>query len=137
MDNDTKTYPLILQERYLIAALGTKKIAFAANLVRDILMIERSQILVLPFYDAACLGVVHYQNQIIPLISTKKVLGITESNLLQSTLTAVRLNDSTEYLGGVALIVDRMEKSLAAEDLSEEHKFQITDIPPQIWQPQR
>ena len=44
MDDDTKTYPLILQERYLIAALGTKKIAFAANLVRDILMIERSQI---------------------------------------------------------------------------------------------
>lgn len=137
MNNNAETYSLILQNRYLVAVLGTKKIAFAANLVRDILTIERSQILVLPFYDSTCLGVVHYQNEIILLVSTKKILGLTESNLLQSTLTAVRLNDSAEHLSGVGLVVDRMEKSLTAEDLSEELKFQITDIPPQIWQPQR
>ena len=128
---------LILENRYLIASLETKSLAFPTYLVQDILIIERAQILILPFYDSACLGVIHYQNQIVPLISTKQILGIAENTLLQSTLTAVRLNDSAEHLAGVALVIDRMEKSITSEELSQEHKFQLTDIPDRIWQPQR
>ena len=135
--NDRTSSSLILEGRYLIASLETESLAFPAYLVQNILIVERSQILVLPFYDSACLGVIHYQNQIVPLISTKQILGIAENTLLHSTLTAVRLNDSAEHLAGVALVVDRMDKSLTAEELSQEHKFQLTDIPDRIWQPQR
>ncbi|MBE9043339.1 chemotaxis protein CheW [Pleurocapsales cyanobacterium LEGE 10410] len=137
MDYDNKTSSLILQNRYLIALLSTKKLAFSAYLVRDILIVERSQILALPFYDAACLGIYHYQNEIVPLVSVEKILGTTENKVLRSTLTAVRLNKSAEHLAGVAIVVDRMERSLAAEELSQEHQFQLSDIPQQIWQPQR
>ena len=135
--NYNKDSSSILQERYLIALLEDKKIAFPSRLVRDILIVERSQLLVLPFYDPACLGVVYDRDEIIPLVSTKKILGITENKLLQSTLTAVRLNSSAEHLAGVALTVDRMEKSVGAEELSQERKFQLTDIPSKIWKPQR
>ena len=135
--NYNKDSSSILQERYLIALLEDQKIAFPSRLVRDILIIERSQLLVLPFYDPACLGVVYDRDEIIPLVSTKKILGITENKLLQSTLTAVRLNSSAEHLAGVALTVDRMEKSVGADELSRERKFQLTDIPPKIWKPQR
>ena len=135
--NYNKDSSSILQERYLIALLEDQKIAFPSRLVRDILIIERSQLLVLPFYDPACLGVVYDRDEIIPLVSTKKILGITENKLLQSILTAIRLNSSAEHLAGVALTVDRMEKSVGAEELSQERKFQLTDIPPKIWKPQR
>ena len=128
---------LNLQNRYLIAFSKSKSLAFPAYLVQDILTVERAQILVLPFYSSACLGVVHYQNKIVPLIAIEQILGIAENTLLQSTLTAVRLNHSAEHLAGVALVVERMEKSLTAEELSQEHKFQLTDVPAEIWQPVR
>lgn len=137
MNDHTRNSSSILENRYLIGIVGAKKVAFAANLVRDILTFERSQILVLPFYDSTCLGVIHKQNEIIPLISPKKILGITTSTLLKSTLTAIRLNDLTSELSGVGLVVDRMEKSVMAEELSQEYKFQIADVPSGIWQPQR
>ncbi|MDJ0746775.1 MAG: chemotaxis protein CheW [Xenococcaceae cyanobacterium MO_167.B27] len=137
MNTNTQISSLTLQDRYLIASVEPKKLAFPTYLVQDILQVERSQVLSLPFYDSAFVGVVHYQNQIIPLVSAPKILGIKENNLLQLTLTAVRLNKLAEHLTGVGIVIERMEGSLNTEELSQEHKFQLTDIPHQIWQPQR
>ncbi len=137
MNTNTQSPSLTLQDRYLIASVKPKKLAVPAHLVQDILIFERSQILALPFYDSAFLGVIHYQNQIVPLVSAQKILAITENNLLQPTLTAVRLNELAEHLTGVALVIDRMEGSLTVEELDQEHKFQLTDIPHHLWQPQR
>ena len=138
MNTNTQTPNSTLQNRYLIASVESQKLAFPAYLVQDILQIERSQILTLPFYEPAFLGVIQHQNQVVPLISAKKILSVQEGNLLQPTLTAIRLNDLAEQLTGVALVVDQMQKSLDTTQLSSEaHKFQLTDIPAQIWQPQR
>ena len=127
---------LTLQDRYFIASANSTAIAFPADLVRDIIAFERRQILVLPTYDSALLGIFYYQNEIVPAVCTKKVLNIAQNNLLQSNLVAIRLNESAGKLANIALVVDRMEKSLAADELSSEYQFKLEDIPEKIWQPQ-
>lgn len=125
-----------LQDRYFIASVDSKKIAFSADLIRDILAFEREQILTFPTYDPSFLGVFYYQDEIVPIVSTKRILNIAENNLLQSSLVAVRISAIAGELANIALVVDRMEKSLHSGELSSEYQFKLEDIPEQIWQPQ-
>ena len=122
------------QERYLIALVKDFKIAFSATLIREILLFQRSQILQLPFYNRSLIGVVHHQNQIIPLVSAQSIF-LEENKFLQTTFTTVRLGQSGQQLTGVGVVVDRMVKSISQQELTEEHLFQLTDIPKNIWQP--
>ena len=127
---------LTLQNRYFIALVKAKRIAFAANLIRDILTFEREQILAFPIYNQSLLGVFYYQDEIVPVVCTKKVLNITGNDLMSSNLIAIRLNKIAGRLANIALVVDRMEKSLKFEELSSEYQFKLEDIPEKIWQPQ-
>ncbi len=127
---------LTLQDRYFIASANSTEIAFSAELVRDIIAFERRQILVLPTYDSALLGIFYYQNEIVPAVCTKSALNIAKNNLLPSNLIAIRLNESAGKLANIGLVVDRMKKSLAADELSSEYQFKLEDIPEKIWQPQ-
>jgi chemotaxis signal transduction protein len=133
---------ITLEERYLVALVGEQKIAFSASWVQEILLIPRSRILELPFYDSSLLGIVHHQNQIVPLISGQKIFLNKIQQISQATLTAVRLNQLGQHLTGVGVVVDRMVESLSAQELSLQPKLQLTefqfsDIPQHIWQPQR
>ena len=121
--------------RYLIALVKEQKIAFSASLVREILVFQKGQILQLPFYDRSLVGVVHHQNQIIPLVSGRSIF-LEETNKFSPTiLTVVRLNKLGQHLTGVGIVVDRMVESLSQPELTGEQLFQLTDIPQHIWQP--
>jgi chemotaxis signal transduction protein len=130
---ETQTQSLSLRDRYLIAQVGRQKLAFPAYWVKDILIVERSQLLALPFYDPILLGVIYHQNQIVPLVSAKKILA--EDNLWQQTLTAVRLGEMAGNLNGVGVVVNRMTGSLTEAELSHERRFEVADLDDRIWQP--
>lgn len=69
-------------------------------------MIERAQILALPFYNPAILGVIHQQGQIMPLISLRQIVGVT-AMLSTESLTVIHLGDAAGDLAGIGLVVDR------------------------------
>lgn len=123
------------KDRYLIALVQDRKIAFSATLVREILLLGRSQVLQLPFYDRSLIGVVHHQNQIIPLVSGRSIFLEETNKFSQTTFTTVRLNELGQQLTGVGVVVDRMVESISRSELTQEHLFQLTDIPQHIWQP--
>lgn len=124
------------EERYLVALVEDKKVAFSAHWVHEILVFQRAQILKLPFYDRCLLGVIHHQNQIVPLVSGRTIFLEKTQKITQATFTAVRLNQLGQNLAGVGVIVDRMVENLSAKELTQEQLFELTDIPQQIWQPQ-
>lgn len=131
---DITTQYIKQQDRYLIALVKDFKIAFSATLVKEILLFKRSQILELPFYNHSLIGVVHHQNQIIPLISGRGIF-LEENKFAPTTLTVVRLDSSGQQLTGVGVVVDRMAESISRQELDREHIFQLTDVPQHIWQP--
>jgi chemotaxis signal transduction protein len=133
------------EERYLVAVVGERKIAFLARWVQEILLIPRSQVLELPFYDPCLLGVVHYQGQIVPLVSGQNIFLQKIQPKSQATLSVVCLNQFGQNLTGVGVVVDRMVENLSSKDIADNistsesksqfTEFQFRDIPQHIWQP--
>ncbi|NUN66062.1 hypothetical protein HCU40_15180 [Pseudanabaena biceps] len=102
--------------RYIVAKVGDRLITFPDVLVSEIVIIERSAILSMPFYDNAIVGVIHHQASIMPLVLLKLALG-EQRALISESLTVVRLSESADSLGdrqlsGIGLIVDRVIGSL-------------------------
>lgn len=135
------------ESRYLLTQAGSQKIGFPSQWVTEIILIERSQILNLPFYDTRLLGVVHHQGNIIPLVTLQSTNRVSQRPRIQETLTAIHLTQSVGTLSGVGLIVDRVIGSISHEQLSANEQtatdaseppmevFQPEIIPPSIWQP--
>ncbi len=149
--------------RYIVVKVGDRLVTFPDVLVSEIMIIERNTILVLPFYEAAIVGVIHHQANIMPLLLLRLLMG-GQRALITESLTVVRLSkvadDLAENLSGVGLIVDRVIGSLTADeykdidlrDLSkkmnqtvaniQENEYTpieivLSSIPTHIWQPQR
>lgn len=135
------------ERRYILTQVGTQKIGFPSQWVAEIILVERSQILNLPFYDTRLLGVVHHQGNIIPLVTLQSTNRASQRPRIQETLTAIHLTQSVGTLSGVGLIVDRVIGSISHEQLSANEQtvtdasalpievFQPEMIPPSIWQP--
>jgi CheW-like domain len=94
-----------LAKRFILTGVEQLVIAFPSDVVADISIIERSQILALPFYDPAIFGIIHRSGQIVPLVSLRQIFGVS-TGLMAERLTVVRLNPAVGGLGGVGLIVD-------------------------------
>lgn len=132
---DTVSVPL--QNRYLLTSVAGQSLAFPAAGVSDILVIERSQVLALPFYHPRFLGVFHYQGKIVPLVPAHLFTEGQEQGLIKQTLIAVRLGNFFAPLAGVGVVVDRLVDSVSVEQLAAERIFQPDDLPSTFWQPQR
>jgi chemotaxis signal transduction protein len=148
VDVETSSFSLkSFQGRYILTQVGHQKIGFPSQWVAEIILIERSQILNLPFYDSRLLGVVHHQGSIIPLVTFPVGNPVSQRARNQEMLTAIRLSPLLNELAGVGLIVDQVIGSISQEELSaKEHKatessnpqievFQPERISPSIWQP--
>ena len=131
MENKT----ISLSDRYLITLVGQEKLAFPAHWIHDIAVVEREQLLVLPFYNPILLGVINYQNQIVPLVSMRAILVEEVEARYQQSLTVLRLSESVGELSGVGLTVDCLITSSAEAELKDERRFQLADIPHHLWQP--
>lgn len=138
MDEAAKTQLLSLQNRYILTSFKDREIAFLSELVSEIIVIEKRQILNLPMYDRTLLGIVHHQGNIVPLIISNFQYQTVESKLLKETLIAIRLGRLAKNLEGVGVIVDLILGSISKEQISQpESKIQIwqpENIEPQIWQ---
>jgi hypothetical protein len=93
-----------VEQRFILTRVEQLTIVFPSDVVADISIIERSQILILPFYDPRICGILHRSGQIMPLVSLRHLLGIPE--LMTERLTVLRLNPVMGDLAGVGLIVD-------------------------------
>lgn len=141
------------QDRYILATIHEQVMAFPSAWVGEILVIERSRILNLPFYDPAVLGVIHHRGAIIPLISlptqeSSRTPIAVQRYTTQETFSIVRLNASVESLPGVGLVVEKVLGSTLSTQRSGDSStlppldqalriFCPADIPASIWQTQR
>lgn len=142
LDIETNSFSLqSFESRYIVTQVGTQKIGFPSQWVAEIILIERSQILGLPFYDSRLLGLVHHQGNIIPLVTLQSSNLVSQRQKIQETLAAIHLSQSIGTLSGVGLIVDRVIGSISHEQLSTNESdlpidvFQPEMISPSIWQP--
>lgn len=139
------------QERYILARIDQQVIAFPPSWVAEIVVVERSRVLNLPFYDSTVLGVVHHRGSIIPLISLQsqeiKAKPLVNRYKTQETLTVVRLSSSAEQLAGVGLVVEQVLGSASSTPSGDQPPTQELNqaftmfcpenISPSIWQTQR
>lgn len=118
-----------LQDRYILTQIGDQRIAFPSVCVAEVRLIERSQILALPFYDAAILGVVHQHGRIVPLVEIQRLFKKT-SGLMRETVNVVQLSQETEYLAGIGIVVDQVLDNRSRGQLSDEaFDLAASDLP--------
>lgn len=130
-----------LQKRYILSRVGNQQLAFPAQWVAEIILIERAQILNLPFYNRILLGVIHHQGNIVPLISSHILLSEKLSldvrfRGTQEKLTVICLSQVVNNLAGVGVVVEQVVGSFVTEKSPEQHIFQLSDLPTHIWQAQ-
>ncbi|MBW4471617.1 MAG: chemotaxis protein CheW [Stenomitos rutilans HA7619-LM2] len=129
-----------LQERYMLTQVGQQQLVFPTRWVGEIMLVERSQILKLPFYDRSLLGLMHHGGTIVPLLDAHPLILETlgqdaRSRTLKESLTVVRLRSTIDGLAGVGIVVDRVIGSVSSEQITELRLFQRSDIPNHLWQP--
>jgi chemotaxis signal transduction protein len=107
-----------LADRFILTQVERQTLVFPATWVAEILRIDRSQILDLPFYDDLLLGVANYNGQIVPLIIGARLLRLEHSS--PERLVVVRLNETADRLGNVGIIVDRAIGSSTRDELPSE-----------------
>jgi chemotaxis signal transduction protein len=105
------------RERYILVQLEKFTFVFPSFLVQEILLVQRSQLLNLPFYQPTILGVIYQDGKIVPLLSLRQSLGIMEVGS-GDKLTTVRLNNTAGNLAGLGIVVDRIIGSRFREELA-------------------
>lgn len=130
-----------LQKRYILSRVGNQQLVFSAQWVAEIMLIERAQILNLPFYNRILLGVIHHQGNIVPLISShillSEKLGLdVRFRGMQEKLTVICLSQAVNNLAGVGVVVEQVVGSFVTEKSPQQHIFQPSDLPTHIWQAQ-
>ena len=137
-----------LRNRFILTQVERYTLVFPAVWVAEILRIDRTQILDLPFYDPLMVGLIDHNGQVTPLISAARLLKVANFSLAER-LQVVRLNQTAGSLANIGIIVDRAITSSTREKLPAD-LFTTTPtstsnmvllhpelIPADIWQPQR
>jgi chemotaxis signal transduction protein len=133
------------QDRYILTQVGQRQLVFPSQWVSEILLIERSHLLPLPFYGSILLGVIHHQNHIVPLISSQGLLSEKSNRPARFTdmerLNVICLSQATERFTGVGIVVEEVIGNCSEEQLTAQEtvieRFRLQDIPNDVWRPQR
>jgi chemotaxis signal transduction protein len=138
----------VLADRFISTQVERFTLVFPAVWVAEIVRLDRSQILDLPFYDPLLLGIVNHNAQITPLIAAARLLETIEPFSLKEKLMVVRLNQLAGSLANIGVVVDRSIGSYTRQELPPE-LFEPNEIdsnivlmrpeliPANLWQPQR
>ncbi len=122
--------------RYVLAGVGDICLACPDVFVVEILIVDRAELLPVPFFDSALLGLVHQQSEIIPLISLQRVLFGNKSDkiLVPEKIIVVRLSEELEEIAGTGLVIDRVIGSVSAEEYATQSATQtrLEDIVPRF-----
>jgi chemotaxis signal transduction protein len=142
------TAQTLLADRYILTQVERFTLVFPAVWVAEIIRLDRSQILDLPFYDPRLVGIVNHNARITPLIAAAKLLETVEVFSLKERLMVVRLNETAGKLANIGVVVDRAIGGSTRQELPPElfEPSQSTTetvlmcpelIPSNLWQPQR
>ena len=137
----------VLADRFILTGVDRTTLVFPAIWVAEILRLDRSQILDLPFYSSLLVGIVNHNGLITPLVAAARLLNL-ENFALKERVLVVRLNQTAGRLANVGIIIDRAIGSSTRAELpptlfdtthtSSEMIFIDPDsVPPDLWQPQR
>lgn len=127
-----------LEDQYILTEVGERRVAFPAASVAGILLVERSRVLALPFYQDVVLGIVHHQGQLVPLVALQQLLSEHRSSL-REVFNAIQLSEQSDA-PGLGLIVDRLLGNCTAEALANNtaiEPFCPDQFESSLWQPQR
>jgi hypothetical protein len=154
----TQTLPqqrqTVLADRFITSEIdapnGTLRdrlqLVFPALWVAEIVRIDRSQILELPFYDPLMAGIIHHNGRVIPLVNAARMLKV-ERHLSRECSIAIVLNEAAGAIANMGIVVDRAIGSSNKDDLppalfdpaiSRTATIQMMHpnlIPRHIWQP--
>jgi chemotaxis signal transduction protein len=137
-----------LADRFISTQVERFTLVFPAVWVAEILRLDRTQILDLPFYDSPLIGIINHKAQCTPLIAMARLLDTQMSEMLTERVMVVKLNDAAGVLANVGIVVDRAIGSSTHQELPAEIFDTPTTtattmlmrpelIPTTIWQPQR
>jgi chemotaxis signal transduction protein len=134
-----------LTNRFILTQVEQQTLVFPATWVAEILRVDRSQILDLPFYDSLLVGVANYNGQMTPLIAAARLLEIEQFSVPERVMV-VRLSQAAGQLENVGIIIDRAIGSSMREqlpiDLFTTNRsgamvmMQSQLVPASLWQPQ-
>jgi chemotaxis signal transduction protein len=96
-----------IEERFILVGLNELTFVFPAIFITEILIIERSKILNLPFYSPAVLGCVYHAGKIIPLVSLRYVVNGSGSITGENAIVVV-LNPMAGELAEVGIVIDKV-----------------------------
>lgn len=105
-----------LAERLIVTQVGALQLAFPAVWVSEIVRIERSQILDLPFYAPVILGIMHHKGRVVPLLSGHRLLQVPYGSLRETSI-AVLLNDAAGSLAQIGIVVDSAVRNQSRSEL--------------------
>jgi chemotaxis signal transduction protein len=134
-----------LADRFILTQVERRTLVFPATWVAEILRIDRSQILDLPFYDSLLVGIANYNGLMTPLIAAARLLDLEQFTVPERVMV-VRLNQAAGQLENVGIIVDRAIGSSTHDELPSDlfitHSahgmvmMRPSLVPTSLWQPQ-
>ncbi|MGB3312561.1 MAG: chemotaxis protein CheW [Nodosilinea sp.] len=130
--------PALSDSSYFLTQVGSRRLAFPAANIAEVILVDRSQVLSLPFYQPGFLGIVHIQGQLVPLVALQFLLE-GASGVTREVFNAVQLNASSP-LAGIALAIDQLVGNCTADQLAQDSTIQPFNselVPADLWQPRR
>jgi chemotaxis signal transduction protein len=134
-----------LADRFILTQVERHTLVFPATWVAEILRIDRSQILGLPFYESLLVGIANYNGLMTPLIAAARLLELNQFTVPERVMV-VRLNQAAGQLENVGIIVDRAVGSSSRDELPSDlfitnsaHGMVLMRsslVPTSLWQPQ-
>jgi chemotaxis signal transduction protein len=119
----TQTLPLpiqtVLADRFISTEIDRFTLVFPSIWVAEILRIERSHILDLPFYNPLLMGIVHHQGLIIPLVSGSRLLKVDQFGMSERSIV-IRLNEMAGSIANIGIVVDRAISTNTHQELPPE-----------------
>lgn len=116
--------------------IGDDIIAFPSPWVLDIIIVERSKFLCLPFYPKSLLGIAYHHSKLVPFVYLDKTLPEASSSpSLSHHVMGVRLSAEMGELHGVAVIIDRLFGDAQDGEHHSAIEFNPSDLSPQLWKP--
>lgn len=109
-----------LEQRFILTQVERLTLVLPAIWVTEIIRIDRSQILDLPFYDPLLVGIADRKGRIVPLIATDRLLDVATGSLAERVVVVLLEDRGDRTLGNVGLIVDRAIGSSTRQELPPE-----------------
>jgi CheW-like domain len=134
-----------LEQRFILTQIAHLTLVLPAIWVTEIIRIDRSQILDLPFYDPLLVGIADRHGRIVPLIATDRLLAVDPRSLSERVVVVLLEDRGDREVGNFGLIVDRAIGSSTRQELPPalftDHRagsmvmMRSDLVPTNIWQP--